>query len=62
MQESCKCGQNKIRTETDGKFAYQICDNCKDIINIICLSSIDVYVDKDEQEINDLDEELLGLW
>jgi hypothetical protein len=56
MQETCKCGENKIRTETDGKFAYQTCDNCKDVINIIYLGGKD-----EDKEIIDYDEEILGL-
>jgi hypothetical protein len=54
MQETCKCGQNKIRTETDGKFAYQTCDNCKDVINI-------VYLGGKDEEVIDYDEEMLGI-
>lgn len=53
MTETCKCGKNKIKTETDGRFAYQVCDSCNDIINIIYLG------EKEKQET--YDESLVGL-
>ena len=56
MQETCKCGQNRITTETDGRFAYQVCANCKDIINVVYLGP----KDKDK-DILYYDEEVLGL-
>jgi hypothetical protein len=56
MQETCKCGQNKIATETDGRFAYQICSNCGDVMNVLYLGP----KSKDEDVIH-YDEEVLGL-
>lgn len=37
MMETCKCGQNKLATETDGRYAYQYCIECKDIITVLYL-------------------------
>jgi hypothetical protein len=56
MQETCKCGQNKIATEIDGRFAYQVCSSCGDVINVI-------YLGQKEKNENILycDEEVLGL-
>ena len=53
MQETCKCGQNKIRTEVDGRFAYQVCDVCGDIINVTYLGP--------KEEISTWDEEVIGI-
>jgi hypothetical protein len=53
MHETCKCGENKIRTEVDGRFAYQICDNCQDIINVVYLGP--------KEENSSWEEEVIGL-
>jgi len=34
MQETCKCGQNKVTTEVDGRFVYQVCDVCGSVLNV----------------------------
>lgn len=56
MQETCKCGQNKISTETDGRFAYQVCSVCRDVINVVYLGP-----KTDEEESIYYNEDILGL-
>jgi hypothetical protein len=52
MQKNCKCGQDKLETIQDGRFAYHECSVCGQVTNIIYLGP------KPESE---WDEELLGL-
>jgi hypothetical protein len=54
MLETCRCGQNKIATEVDGRFAYQLCSVCLDILNVVYLGP------KPEQD-DSIDESLLGI-
>jgi len=54
MLESCKCGQNKLATEVDGRFAYQICSVCQDIINV-------VYLGPKPEQNDSIDESLLEI-
>jgi hypothetical protein len=52
--ENCKCGQNKVRTEVDGRFVYQVCDACDDVIQV-------VYLGPKEEADDDIGSEMLGL-
>ena len=54
MIETCKCGENKIRTEVDGRFAYQVCSVCNDVLNVI-------YLGPKPEKDDYFDESLLGL-
>ena len=54
MINGCKCGQNKVATEVDGRFAYQVCAACNDVLNVIYLGP------KPEQD-DSIDESLLGI-
>jgi hypothetical protein len=38
MLESCKCGKNKIETEREGRFIYQICSECNEVVRVIYLA------------------------
>jgi hypothetical protein len=54
MLNGCKCGENKVVTEVDGRFAYQVCAACKEIINFI-------YLGPKPEEDDSIDESLLGI-
>jgi hypothetical protein len=53
MVENCKCGLNKIVTEVDGRFAYQVCVACQDVTNVVYLGP--------KEENDSIDESLLGI-
>lgn len=54
MIESCKCGENKMATEVDGRFAYQVCAVCNDIVNVI-------YLGPKQNEDDSINESFLGI-
>jgi hypothetical protein len=54
MLETCRCGEQKIRTEVDGRFVYQICEACGDIISLVYLRT--------QQTIDEtINSEMLGI-
>lgn len=50
----CKCGENKMRTEVDGRFAFQVCDACNEVLNML-------YLGPKPEEDDSIDESLLGI-
>ena len=54
MLNGCTCGQNKMVTEVDGRFAYQVCEVCNDILNV-------VYLGPKPKQDDSIDESLLGI-
>jgi hypothetical protein len=53
MLENCKCGENKIATDTDGRFAYQYCIVCNDVVGVLYLGV--------KENIDNIDEGFLGI-
>ena len=49
---NCNC-QDKLRTEVDGRFVYQVCDTCGEIYNVVYLGP--------KQTEDDWDEALIGV-
>jgi hypothetical protein len=49
---NCNC-EKKLRTEVDGRFAYQVCETCGEIYNV-------VYLGPKETE-DGWDESLIGI-
>lgn len=45
--------EHKLRTEVDGRFAYQVCDTCDEILNVVYLGP--------KQTEDDWDEDLIGI-
>lgn len=37
MQEKCMCEERKIATEVDGRFVYQYCSVCNEVIAVAYL-------------------------
>jgi hypothetical protein len=37
MLQECKCGEKKLVTEVDGRFAYQVCGACNSVLNVVYL-------------------------
>jgi hypothetical protein len=54
MLDGCKCGEDKVVTEVDGRFVYQICAGCNKVRNII-------YLGPKQEEDDSIDESLLGI-
>lgn len=51
-QEVINMCEHKLKTEVDGRFAYQVCDTCNEILNV-------VYLGPAAQD--DWDEDLVGI-
>jgi hypothetical protein len=52
-QEVIKMCEHKLKTEVDGRFAYQVCDTCNEVLNVIFLDAAKLE--------DDWEEDLVGL-